>query len=82
MEVNTHYQLSALAVKDVPLLETAQAILNVSDLLNQWLTGRDVCEFISATSTWCRDPRRHEWAFSMADPTGIPTHVLPEVPPA
>jgi rhamnulokinase len=79
MQLNSLYQLLALAVKQAPALASAQTFLTMPDLFNFWLTGRKVCEFSIATTTQCYDPRQRYWAFTLLQRLGIPTHIFPEI---
>ena len=79
MQLNTLYQLYAMALHNSPQLQIAETFLTMPDLLNYWLTGRKVCEFTNATTTQCYDPRRKTWARPMLERLGIPTHIFPEI---
>jgi rhamnulokinase len=57
MQINSLYQLLAMAQADSPLLEAAHLFLNVPDLFNFWLCGRKASEFTIATTSQCYDPR-------------------------
>lgn len=81
MQLNTLYQLFAMAQGNSPQLELAATFLTIPDLLNYWLTGRKVCEFSNATTTQCYDPRRKAWAHPLLVRLGIPTHIFPEIVP-
>jgi rhamnulokinase len=81
MQLNTLYQLLAMAMKPAPELAAADTFLTIPDLLNYWLTGRKVCEFTNATTTQCYDPRRKTWARPLLERLGIPTGIFPEIIP-
>jgi len=81
MQLNTLYQLYAMARKNSPQLAVAETFLTMPDLLNYWLTGQKVCEFTNATTTQCYDPRRKTWARPMLERLGIPTNIFPEIVP-
>jgi rhamnulokinase len=81
MQINTLYQLYALALNESPALRYAATFLTVADLLNYWLTGRRVVEFTSATCTQCYDPNTRDWAKDLLARLGIPTSIWPEVVP-
>src|SRR5918997_659491 len=49
IRINTLYQL--LAMRGSPLLEAAESLLLIPDLINYWLTGERACEFTNATTT-------------------------------
>lgn len=79
MQINTLYQLLALAAARDPALEIATTFLTMPDLLNFWLTGQKACEFTNATTTQCYDPRAGGWAAPMLDALGIPSAIFPPV---
>jgi rhamnulokinase len=81
MRMNSLYQLLSMALSRSPLLEAAETLLMIPDLLNYWLSGRAVCEFTDATTTQFYDPRAGGWATTMLERLGIPTHFLAEVVP-
>ena len=81
IRINTLYQL--LALKDSPLLEVADSLLLIPDLLNYWLTGEKACEFTNATTTQLYDVEAGKWAWELVEEMSLPSHILPEVvPPA
>jgi rhamnulokinase len=79
MQINTLYQLLAMSMRGSPVLELAETILTIPDLINYWLTGRAVCEFTNATTTQCFDPREGTWARALLRKLGIPTKIFPAV---
>ncbi len=79
MQINTLYQLYALALAQSPALRHADTFLTVADLLNYWLTGRKVVEFTSATCTQCYDPNAGGWTTDILARLGLPTGMWPEV---
>jgi rhamnulokinase len=81
MQLNSLYQLLALAEADSPLLDAATTFLTIPDLLNFWLTGRKVSEFTIATTTQCYDPRAGDWAYEMLETLGIPSDIFGEIVP-
>lgn len=81
MQINTLYQLYAMVLADAPALHRAAVFLSVADLLNYWLTGRQVVEFTSATCTQFYDPHTGDWARDLLERLDIPTAMLPEVVP-
>lgn len=79
IEINTLYQLFAMAESHDPDLERAQRLLMIPDLINHFLCGSTVGEYTNATTTQCFDVRTGSWAESLLSRLGIPTHLLPEV---
>ncbi|TFG71062.1 MAG: rhamnulokinase [Anaerolineales bacterium] len=81
MQFNSIFQLTAMAETNPALLGIAETFLNIPDLLNYWLTGRKVSEFSIATTSQCYDPRAGDWAYSILEKLGIPTHIFGEIVP-
>jgi len=81
MELNTVYQLLAMTVAKSPLLDLAEVLLMMPDLLNFWLTGVKVSEFSIATTSQFYDPRLGDWSRELLTELGIPTHFLPKIVP-
>lgn len=79
MQLNSIYQLLAMARADSPALASATTFLNMPDLFNFWLSGRKVNEFTIATTTQCYDPRVGDWAREMIEVLGIPSHIFGEI---
>jgi rhamnulokinase len=82
MEINSLYQIMALAERKSPLLEMAQTMLFIPDLFNYFFTGERAAEFSIATTSQMYDPRKREWATGMLNKLGLPTHFLPKVVPS
>lgn len=76
MEINTLYQLLAMRLQGDPLLDQAQTLLMIPDLLNYWLTGVKVSEFSIATTSQCYDPRARDWARGLLARLDLPTDIL------
>ena len=81
MEINTLYQLLSMALAKSPLLDAADKLLMMPDLLNYWLTGRKVCEFTEATTTQFYDPREKGWSRALFQKLGLPERILAEIVP-
>jgi rhamnulokinase len=81
MQINTLYQLYAMALAGAPALRQAARFLTVADLLNFWLTGRQAVEFTSATCTQFYNPNAGDWDRDLLDRLNIPAAMLPEVVP-
>ena len=82
LQINSLYQLLAMAAEDAPVLASAETFLTIPDLLNYWLTGQAVCEFTNATTTQCYDPREGHWAVEMLKKLGIPARIFPPIVPS
>ncbi|MFC9687227.1 rhamnulokinase family protein [Kribbella sp. NPDC056951] len=74
LPINTLYQLLAER-----LLEQADTLLLIPDLLAYWLTGSVGAERTNASTTQLYDVRRREWATGLAERVGVPARVLPRL---
>ncbi|HEY3285396.1 MAG TPA: rhamnulokinase family protein [Armatimonadota bacterium] len=79
MQLNTLFQLVAMVRQRSPLLEAAETLLLMPDLLHFWLTGVKASEFSIATTSQCYDPRAGDWARGMLEALGIPSRIFQEV---
>ena len=79
MQINSVYQLLAMAQADSPLLEAAHLFLNMPDLLSFWLCGRKASEFTIASTSQCYDPRAGDWARRMLERLGIASRIFGEI---
>ena len=76
MQINTLYQLLAMALKKSPLLDVAKSFVTIPDLFNYWLSGETTNEFTNATTTQCFDPRKRDWATPVLHAMDIPAHLF------
>jgi rhamnulokinase len=76
MSINTLWQLLALQRARSPLLEIAQHLLFIPDLLNYWFTGIKVNEFTDASTSQLLDPQRRAWAAELIQSVGLPGHIF------
>ncbi len=79
MQINTLYQLLAMSIQKSALLDVAQTLVTIPDLLNYWLSGRITNEFTNATTTQCFDPNKRSWAIPVLDALGIPSRLFHSV---
>ncbi|HQV26741.1 MAG TPA: rhamnulokinase family protein [Thermoflexales bacterium] len=79
MQINSLYQLASLVRNHSPLLETAQRLLTIPDLLTGWMTGAPVNEYTNATTTQCFDVGTGDWAWDILDGIGIPRRLFQPV---
>lgn len=82
LEINSLYQLMAIARRNRPLLDVAQTMLFIPDLFNYFFTGEKVAEFSIATTSQMYDPRQKTWATEMLKKLDVPTHFLPKIVPS
>ena len=81
MQINTLFQLLASKLSNDPVLDKAERLLMMPDLLNYWLTGVQANEFSEATTSQMYDPRKGEWAYSLVEQMGLPTKILGDIVP-
>lgn len=76
MEINTLYQLYALACANSPQLEIAASLLMMPDLFNFWLSGQKRSEFTIATTSQCYNPVAGQWATALLEKLGLPARLF------
>lgn len=81
MPINTAYQLLSSVLAPGQLLERAERLLFMPDLLNYWLTGRQQSEYTIASTSQLYNSAHGAWATEIAGALGIPTRILPPVAP-
>ncbi len=79
MQLNTLYQLAALVRAGSPLLDYAETLLTIPNLLNYWLCGARLNEFTHATTTQCFNPLLADWDRATLEPLGIPADLFAPV---
>jgi rhamnulokinase len=82
MEINTLYQLLAMAQARSSLLAAAGRMLMIPDLFHWLLSGEPSNERTNASTTQCFDPVSGDWARGLVERLGIPCGILgPILPP-
>ena len=76
MEFNTCFQLLSLKENRPALLERADSLLFMPDLLSYFLTGKKVCEYSIATTSGLVDIRRRDWSDEVVSAMGLPRRIL------
>ena len=79
LPINSIFELAAMAAERDPVLDVADSLLLIPDLVHHWLCGSRVSEFTNATTTQCFDPRAGRWATDLLERLEIPTRLLPDV---
>ncbi len=79
MQLNSLFQLLAMAEQKSPLLEFVDTLLFMPDLFNYWFTGQKVNEYTIASTSQCYDMQQQQWATSMLEKLGIPSHMFLDV---
>ena len=79
MQLNSLYQLFAMAKGNSSALSCAESLLNMPDLFNFFLTGQKANEFTISSTTQCYNPIKKNWDFEMLTQLGIPTKIFGEI---
>lgn len=79
LPINTLYHLFAMKKAGSPLLERAESLLMIPDLLRYFLTGEQKSEWTNATTTQCFNPFNKKWDGEMLHQLGLPTDIFAEV---
>ncbi len=79
MELNTLYQLLALRLGPSRLLDAAETLLLMPDLLNYWLTGQRRSEYTIASTSQLLEARTGTWDRDLLDRLGIPARIMPPI---
>jgi len=84
MQINTLFQLAALAEQSPQLLDAATSLLFIPDLIHYYLTGQFAAEYTIASTSQMLEYRdgTPTWATDILASIGIPTHFLPPIVPA
>jgi sugar (pentulose or hexulose) kinase len=79
MPFNSIYQLASEAARRSPALAHAHRVLFAPDLLNYWLTGRQVNEYTMASTSQLLDARTRTWAKGVIRRLGLPARIFAPV---
>lgn len=79
LPINTIFELAAMAAEPDPLLDAADSMLLIPDLVHSWLCGARTSERTNASTTQCFDPRTRGWARDLVERLDVPARLLPEV---
>jgi rhamnulokinase len=82
MQINTLFQLAVLAERSPKLLDAAQTLLFIPDLLHYYLTGRAESEYTIASTSQMLDATTRTWATDILRQLDLPTNLLTNVLPA
>ncbi|WP_324760768.1 rhamnulokinase [Haloarcula sp. GH36] len=74
---NTLWQLHTLAEREPELLERADSLLMMPQLLTTLLGGRQAGEVTVASTTQMVDPSERSWATGLLEELSLPTEILP-----
>jgi rhamnulokinase len=73
---NTLYQYYAASRLAPKLMDAAEALVTIPDLLNYWLSGCLVSEYTNATTTQFVDAKTGTWATGLLNDLDLPTRLL------
>ena len=76
---NTLLQVFAAVSSGSEAVTKAERLLFTPDLINYWLTGRQVNERAIASTSQMYNPHTGTWAVDLLDRLGIPTRMLGEI---
>lgn len=76
LEINSIFQLLAIADKTPDELERAHYLQLMPDLILHALTGKIGTEYTIASTTGLYDTQQNEWAYKLAKDLNIPMHVF------
>jgi len=79
MQLNTLFQLLALAQQKSPVMEIADSLLMMPDLFNFWFTGQKASEFTIASTSQCYNMSQGRWATDLLEKLDLPTDIFQRV---
>lgn len=79
LQFNTFFQLYALKQAGSTILNQAESLLMIPDLLRYFLTGEKYGEFSNATTTQIYNPLTRSWDEKLIEKLGIPATMFPDV---
>jgi len=79
MPFNTIFQLYAEREGFEDVLDCAEDLLFIPDLLGFWLTGNRVQERSIASTSQLYDPQKNDWNFDLIGKLGLPRHLFKKI---
>ncbi|MEM7536748.1 MAG: rhamnulokinase family protein [Chloroflexota bacterium] len=79
MQINTLYQLASMRFDNDPMLDAADTLLMIPDLINFWLTGTKGVEYTNASTTQMLHAQERRWATELIQPLNLPEHIFPNI---
>ncbi len=76
LQINSLYQLGAIAKDQPEVFEDAQKILFMPDLLNYFLCGQMKAEYTMVSTSQLLDAKARDWDFNIIDKVGIPRRLF------
>jgi rhamnulokinase len=81
MPINTLYHLYAMRQKNSAILEKAENLLMIPDLIRFFLTGQAYTEYTNATTTQLLHHQSRSWDRTIIERLGLPQHIFGEIIP-
>ena len=81
MPFNSIFQLFRLVEENSPLLDVAEKLLFIPDLLNYFLTGEMVSEYTIASTSQLLNPWSKTWEKELFDRLSLPLSIMPDIVP-
>lgn len=82
MPINSLYQLMALHAAEPKVMEQAERLLFMPDLMHYFFTGEATVESSIASTSQMIDPKTGTWAMDLLRDLELPTHMLGPIAPA
>ena len=81
MPLNSIFQLYRLVEDQNPILDVAEKLLFIPDLLNYFLTGNMASEYTIASTSQLLDPWSKTWKHELFEKLGLPMRIMAEIVP-
>lgn len=79
MPINTLFQLLATRLAGSPLLDVAESLLMMPDLMHWLLTGKKCNEMTDASTSQCYNPLTGDWARELLEEFALPTRIFGQI---
>ena len=79
MQINTIFQLYADLIERPWILENAESMLFIPDLLNYFLTGKKFNEYTIASTSQLFNPAASKWSSTISKELGFPEDIMEEI---
>lgn len=79
MQINSLFQLYSMKYRNSSLLEAAEDLLFIPDILNYFLTGEKNTEFSYATTSQLYNPLVGNWEGALFEKMGIPMDIMQRI---
>ena len=76
---NTIFQLLALKERNSPILEKADTLLFMPDLLAYFLTGEKGTEYTEASTSQLLDAKKKDWCTYLIEALGLPADIFTDI---